>query len=528
MTRQFLDEWLADRAYYRISLIPPADEASGIGTENPDQRIAEDLRAFIGDSVAGVRGILFARHRPAVQHRLAGQLHRHPVDAVRAADGVRLPIPGYMVWVALIYAIAGTVATHLVGRPLALLNFRKQRVEADFRFALVRLRENTEGVALYGGEEEEKRGLLVRFEALVGNWWQLMRRYKLLTALTAGYGQVASVFPIVVAAPRYFAGLIPLGALTQTAGAFGQVQGAMSWFVDSYADIAAWRATVERLATFHRAIERARAAAGEGGAAGARRRRTATRCAHATLALPGGETLLRGRRPDAARRASRWSSAAAPGRANRPCSGRLRASGRSAAARCGARPGQRTVPAAAALYPARHAAPCGELPRRRRTRTPTPRSREALEAVGLGELATRLDDEENWSAAAFRRRAAAARAGARAAGAAGLAVPGRGHREPRPRGRGGALPPAARTAARDHHRLDRAPPGGGGVARSPPGVPARCARAGAAGRAARCGRLTGGLGETVRGGGRLEGYGGCSGIPRLTPTLSTPKGGEGG
>ena len=210
MTRHFLDEWLSDRAYYRISLIPQGDERRGIGTENPDQRIAEDLRAFIGDGVAGVRGILFLGidflsnivslvSFIAILWSLSGPL---------TVFGVT--IQGYMVWVALIYAVLGTVATHYVGRPLVLLNFAKQRVEADFRFSLVRLRENTEGVALYGGEEEEKRGLLLRFEALAANWWLLMQRYKLLTALTAGYGQVASVFPIVVAAPRYFAGLVPL------------------------------------------------------------------------------------------------------------------------------------------------------------------------------------------------------------------------------------------------------------------------------------------------------------------------------
>ena len=291
----------------------------------------------------------------------------------------------------------GTVATHYVGRPLALLNFAKQRVEADFRFSLVRLRENTEGVALYGGEEEEKRGLLLRFEALAANWWLLMQRYKLLTALTAGYGQVASVFPIVVAAPRYFAGLVPLGALTQTAGAFGQVQGAMSWFVDSYADIASWRATVERLATFHRAIEAARAARRGGRAARRRRRRHGYALRDATLALP--------ERRDAA--ASDADLTLRPGQSV-VITGRS-GSGKSTlfralagiwpfGARRGAPPGRT------------HACSCrsGRISRSARCATRSaipappdahddPAVREALDAVGLGTLAARLDEEDNWA-----------------------------------------------------------------------------------------------------------------------------------
>jgi vitamin B12/bleomycin/antimicrobial peptide transport system ATP-binding/permease protein len=262
MTRHFLGEWMADRAYYRISL------RHGTGgtafTDNPDQRIAEDLSAFIGDAVNGTQGILYlgVDFIANIISLLSFLTILWTLSGNFALFGYS--IPGYMVWVAIIYAVVGTVLTHFVGRKLVPLNFRKQRVEADFRFALVRVRENTEGIALYGGEELEKRTLLDRFSALAANWYDLMKRYKFLNALTAGYGQVASVFPIVVAAPRYFAGLVPLGALTQTADSFGQVQGAMSWFVDNYSTIAAWRATVERLTTFQRAIEMAHQAAAEG------------------------------------------------------------------------------------------------------------------------------------------------------------------------------------------------------------------------------------------------------------------------
>jgi putative ATP-binding cassette transporter len=166
-----------------------------------------------------------------------------------------------MVWVALFYAAAGTWLAHLIGRRLIGLNFDRQRLEADFRYALVRLRDNVEGVALHAGEADEKRGLLDRFGTVVANWWDIMVTTKRLTLFTSTYGQAAIVFPYVVAAPRYFSGAIPLGGLTQTATAFSQVQGSLSWFVSNYRNIAEWRATVQRLTGFRAAVDAARAAA---------------------------------------------------------------------------------------------------------------------------------------------------------------------------------------------------------------------------------------------------------------------------
>src|SRR2546430_9023927 len=158
-----------------------------------------------------------------------------------------LTIPGFMVWAALVYAIAGTWLTHKIGRPLIRLNFDQQRFEADFRFNLVRFRENVEGVALYAGEADEGRTFRERFAHVVGNWWGIMRQQKRLTWFTAGYNQAAIIFPFVVAAPRFFRGEIPLGGLVQTALAFGQVQQSLSFIVNAYADIAQWRAVVNRL-----------------------------------------------------------------------------------------------------------------------------------------------------------------------------------------------------------------------------------------------------------------------------------------
>ena len=177
---------------------------------------------------------------------------------------VDLEIPGYMVWVALLYAIVGSVLTHFVGRPLIRLNFQQQRVEADFRFGLVRLRENAEGVALYRGERDRAAATWTRAsDRIRANWWQLMRYTKNLTFLTTGYDQLADIFPILVAAPRYFSGAISLGVLTQIGNAFGQVQGCLSWFVDSYGSLADWKATVDRLLTFQDAMEAARAQAAQ-------------------------------------------------------------------------------------------------------------------------------------------------------------------------------------------------------------------------------------------------------------------------
>lgn len=295
MTRRMLTDWLSDRAYYRISLVSGGD-AKGIGTDNPDQRIADDLRDFIGDQVLGSLGILFL----AVDF-LANivELASFLLILWNLSGSVillGLTIPGYMVWVALLYSAAGTWATHLVGRPLAVLSFQKQRVEADFRFGLMRLRENTESVALYGGESEEMGNLQNRFRAIVDNWWQLMRRFLFLNALTSGYGQVAGVFPLVVAAPRYFFGKMPLGFVTQVADAFGQVQGAMSWLVNNYVTLATWAATVERLATFQQAVAVAHKAAGSGITAIGNLPTGTPAEAYvlddATIALPSGEVLL--------------------------------------------------------------------------------------------------------------------------------------------------------------------------------------------------------------------------------------------
>ncbi|MBM3490843.1 MAG: ABC transporter ATP-binding protein/permease [Alphaproteobacteria bacterium] len=284
LTERYVDGWLGERAYYRMQLTDP-------GTDNPDQRIADDLRLFVARTLSLGLGLLSAvvtlLSFVGILWGLSGEL------VVPLGDG-GITVPGYMVWVALVYAVVGTWLTHRIGQPLVGLNFQQERLEADFRYALVRLRENTEAIALYQGERDEAATLRERFAGLMANWWAIMKKQKQLTWFTAGYGQVAVIFPVLVAAPRYFAGSIQLGGLMQTASAFGQVQGSLSWFVEAYTQLADWKATVDRLTGFVAAVETARAAAQAGGP------QTVAADGHAglalselTLALPDDRELLR-------------------------------------------------------------------------------------------------------------------------------------------------------------------------------------------------------------------------------------------
>jgi putative ATP-binding cassette transporter len=255
LTERYLRAWLADGAYYRMQLM--AGE-----TDNPDQRIAEDVHLLVSHTLTlvtgGLRALMTMVAFVAILWALSGTL-------TVPLGWFSLILPGYLVWLAVLYAVAGTWFTHWIGRPLAQLNFEKQRREADFRFGLVRFRENTEGVALYRGEADELRGFRERFEAVVSNWWNIMRRQKRLTYFTAGYGQAAWIFPSVVAAPRYFSGELALGGLMQTVGAFNQLQDSLSFCVQSYKQIAEWCSVVERLAGFERALERVQIQAANGG-----------------------------------------------------------------------------------------------------------------------------------------------------------------------------------------------------------------------------------------------------------------------
>ena len=252
LTEAYLDRWLAGANHYRMQLL-------GDAADNPDQRIAEDVRQFID---AGILPIgLNLLNAVVTLGSFAVILWNLSAAAPLHAFGIKYDIPGYLLWAALVYAVAGTIFTHLIGRPLIALNFQQQRYEADFRFNLVRVRENSEQIALLNGERAESAGLLQRFSNVVANWMAIMSRQKKLTFLTAGYRQAAVVFPYIMVSPAYFAGAVQLGGLMQTANAFGQVQDALSVFVNIYRSLAEWRAVIERLAGFDHSIIAAREAA---------------------------------------------------------------------------------------------------------------------------------------------------------------------------------------------------------------------------------------------------------------------------
>jgi len=252
MTSHYLQRWLANQAFYRLELMrfasqPDASGGPARNPDNPDQRIQEDINQFTSYTVSLTMGLLNAVVTLA---SFVGILWGLSGAFAFTLGGTAFNIPGFMVWMALLYCLAGSVLTHYIGRPQIKLNFEQQRLEADFRHHMVRVREYSESIALDRGETVERSQLDARFGSVLGNYLALIKAQKNLVWFTSFFGQAAVVFPFVVAAPRFFSGAIQLGELMQIASAFGQVQGALSWFVDSYSSLAAWRATTDRLTSF--------------------------------------------------------------------------------------------------------------------------------------------------------------------------------------------------------------------------------------------------------------------------------------
>lgn len=279
MTQQYLTRWFTRRAYYQIELEHSAD--------NPDQRIADDIRQFIESSISLTLGLLSSVVTfvtfVALLWGLSGPL-------AFALVGHSVTVPGYMVWVALVYSIIGTVLAHVVGRRLIPLTFQKEKVEADFRFDLVRTRENAEGIALYGGERHEAPALRDRFQRVLDIWWSLIKVRVQLATYSISYSQIAVIFPFVVAGPRYFAGAITLGTLIQISSAFGKVQSSLSFFVSYYRSLAEWRAVMHRLRGFDEAVTAAETR--EGGPALAHDPGSSVAVEKLTLSLPDGRKLV--------------------------------------------------------------------------------------------------------------------------------------------------------------------------------------------------------------------------------------------
>ena len=279
LTGHYLSHWLDGRGYYRIELERKVD--------NADQRISEDLRLLgfytmtlllgLISAVATLVSFLF------ILWQLSGPMSLSFI-------GLDVVIPGYMVWAALIYAFLGTWLANLVGRRLIPLNFLQQRYEANFRFGLMRVRENAEGIALYRGEPRENAVLEEKFTDVFNNAWRVLVTEMQLVFYQIGYGQLAIIFPYIVTAPRFFAGAITLGVVMQTAQAFGQVQSALSFFIDNYTNVAELRAVMDRLKGLQIAIEDKPP---ENITVGAEAGRTDVGTSGLDLALPNGQTLLK-------------------------------------------------------------------------------------------------------------------------------------------------------------------------------------------------------------------------------------------
>jgi vitamin B12/bleomycin/antimicrobial peptide transport system ATP-binding/permease protein len=284
LTHRYLGTWLTDRAYYRLELTS--------ATDNPDQRISEDLNQFTSYILTLSLGLLTAVVSLAsflvILWGLSG-----PASIPLGSFGT-VYIPAYLVWTAILYAGVGTWLTIKIGWPLVPLNFAQQRYEADFRFSMVRLRQNTESVAFYGGEPVELKVFGDRFQSLFQNFWSIIKRQKLLLWFTAGYNQIAIIFPVVVVAPRYFAQQISLGGLMQVVGAFSSVQESLSFIINSYTTIATLQAVTQRLTGFEDRLTAIQRAVREPQRIVVRRDETGVGLDGVDLDLPDGKPLLRG------------------------------------------------------------------------------------------------------------------------------------------------------------------------------------------------------------------------------------------
>jgi len=249
MTEQYLSDWLDHKKYYLLQL------SVGHDTDNPDQRISEDVELFVWLtlrlSIDLLQDVVTVLSFIAILWNLSGVLYFSII-------GYEFPIYGYLVWAAIVYAAVGTYWTVKTGRPLVRMDFDQQRYEADFRFSLMRLRENAESIALYAGENQEKWNCHDSFGKIIGNYLKIIIVRKRLMWLTSGYSQISAIFATLVAAPRYFSNHIHLGEMFQIVDAYNHVQTGFSFVVDSFTRLAQWRAVVNRLNNFLVSMEMVR------------------------------------------------------------------------------------------------------------------------------------------------------------------------------------------------------------------------------------------------------------------------------
>ena len=296
MTEHYLARWLSNQSFYKMELARFAKTDALATPDNPDQRIQQDLNQFTSLTVDLCMGVLNALVTlvsfVGILWGLSGNFSFH-------LGSSEYFIPGFMVWMAVLYCLAGSIITYWIGRPQIKLNFQQQKVEADFRHHMVRVREYSESIALDRGEAAEKAHLDMRFKAVLANYLKLLKAQKSLIWFNSFFGQAAVVFPFIVAAPRFFSGAIQLGQLMQISSAFGRVQDSLSWFVDNYSSLAAWRATTDRLTSFEEQIQAL--AQVESAQAAINSAAPDTLSVHGlTLRLPNGQVLLQGQNLHAA------------------------------------------------------------------------------------------------------------------------------------------------------------------------------------------------------------------------------------
>jgi vitamin B12/bleomycin/antimicrobial peptide transport system ATP-binding/permease protein len=400
MTTHYLQRWLADHAFYQLELARfTSDEKDAQHTpDNPDQRIQEDIKLFTAYSISLSMGLLNA---VVTLVSFVGILWSLSGAFAFTLNGASYSIPGFMVWMAVLYCVVGSVITHYIGRPQIRLNFQQQQVEADFRHHMVRVREYSESIALDKGEAVERAHLDRRFSAVLANYLLLIKKQKNLVWFTNFFGQAAVVFPFIVAAPRFFSGAIQLGELMQISSAFGRVQDSLSWLVDNYSLLAEWRATTDRLTSFEDNItalaQQGRAQTAINSIANSDHPLTgadALAASGLSLKLPTGATLL----SDLSLRAGPGESVLVKGPSG---------SGKSTLFRAlaGIWPfssGQTQLPANAMFIPQRPYFPDGTL--RAALAYPQPAAqysdqalRQALTDALLPQLAGRLDEQDAWS-----------------------------------------------------------------------------------------------------------------------------------
>ena len=387
MTEQYVTRWMADGRHYRMQFI-------GGDVDNAHLRIANDILIFIQRTHElgfNFLGALIAL--ASFGYILWGVSEQAPLIIL----GVNLSFPGYLFWIAILYAGCGTLVAHFIGRPLIAFNFNQQRYESDYRFAIARVWDHGEPVALMRGEAVERGVLGGRLSTLVANWTKLIRRQMWLNGFTGGYTQMSLIFPTVVASPAYFAGSISLGTLMQGSLAFQRVDLAFGFFLHSYAKITEWKASMDRVAQLRDALDRVDAADKSAeGIAVTRRPDHALEVLDLEVRLPSGEPIA-------------FIPKLTLGRGKRALVSGASGSGKSSVVRAisGIWPmgeGRIDLPSGgvAMAMPQQVYFPLGNL--RTAIAYPAPAGQfddatihAAMEAVKLGHLAHRLDEEADWA-----------------------------------------------------------------------------------------------------------------------------------